>query len=77
MTDKPLDELLGTTGHDPGCEGAFEVIDQYVEALRRGVDVAARYPEFATHIRDCAACREDTEGLLAALDALGQQLPEA
>jgi len=47
MTDEPLKRLLGTPARDPGCEGAFEVLDQYVEA-----------------------CREDTEGLLAALDDL-------
>ena len=75
MTDRPLDRWLGIDHPDPGCEGAFEVLDQYVEALRRGVDAAARYPDFVTHIRNCAACREDTEGLLAALDASGDSCP--
>ena len=70
MTDQPLERLLGTAGRDPGCEGAFEVLDQYVEAMRRGADVERRYADFVTHIRNCAACREDTEGLLAALDDL-------
>ena len=72
MTDQPLERLLGTAARDPGCDGAFEVLDQYVEALRRGDDVASRYTDFVTHIRNCAACREDTEGLLAALDDLEQ-----
>ncbi len=75
MSHDPLDHLLGTTGRDPGCDGAFEVLDEYVEALRRGVDVEARYAEFMTHIRNCAACREDTAGLLAALDQLDQPPP--
>lgn len=71
MSDRPLDKLLGTARPDPGCDGAFEVLDQYVEAVRRGApDLATRYADFVTHIRNCAACREDTEGLLAALDAL-------
>ena len=70
MTDTPLGHLLGNDGRDPGCEGAFEVLDQYVEALRRGGEVEARYADFVTHIRNCAACREDTEGLLAALGDL-------
>lgn len=70
--DRPIDRLLGTSRPDSGCEGAFEVLDQYVEAVRRGADVTTRYAEFVTHLRNCAACREDTEGLLAALDDLEQ-----
>jgi hypothetical protein len=70
LTDTPLSPWLGSDHPDPGCEGAFEVLDRYVEALRRGLDVERRYPGFVTHIRNCAACREDTEGLLAALDRL-------
>lgn len=75
MTDQPLERLLGNDDRDPGCEGAFEVLDQYVEAVRRGVDVQLRFADFVTHIRNCAACREDTEGLLAALDDLEQPPP--
>jgi hypothetical protein len=75
MTENPLERLLGSADRDPGCEGAFEVLDQYVEAVRRGVDPSVRYAEFVTHIRNCAACREDTEGLLAALDRLEQESP--
>jgi hypothetical protein len=70
MTRRSLEQLLGISDRDPGCDGAFEVLDQYVEALRRGDDVQTRYPDFVTHIRNCAACREDTEGLLATLDRL-------
>jgi hypothetical protein len=76
MTDRRLEGVLGTSDRDPGCEAAFEVLDQYVEAVRRGVAVEGRYPDFVTHIRNCAACREDTEGLLAALDELEQPPPD-
>lgn len=72
MTRPPIEKLLGTVDRDPGCDAAFEVLDQYVEAVRRGEDPRLRYPEFVTHIRHCAACREDTEGLLATLDLLDQ-----
>ncbi len=68
MSDTPLERLLGNDGRDPGCEGAFEVLDQYVEARRRGAAVEVRYADFVSHIHNCAACREDTEGLLAALN---------
>ena len=75
MTNRTLDRLLGTNDRDPGCEAAFEVLDQYVEARRRGAAVERRYPDFVTHIRNCDACREDTEGLLAALEDLEQPPP--
>lgn len=67
MTDHALHHLLGSGDRDPGCDRAFEVLDQYCEALHRGEDGAARFPDFAAHIRNCVACREDTAGLLAAL----------
>jgi hypothetical protein len=75
MTRPPIEKLLGGADRDPGCEGAFEVLDQYVEAVRRGEDPRLRYADFVAHIRNCAACREDTEGLLAALDLLEQPPP--
>ena len=75
MTQRPLEHLLGTSDHDPGCEGAFEVFEQYVEAVRRGADVQVRFADIIAHIRNCAACREDTEGLLAALADLEQPPP--
>lgn len=75
MTRPPLEKLLGANQRDPGCEGAFEVLDQYVEAVRRGEDPRLRYAEFVTHIQNCAACREDTEGLLATLELLDQPPP--
>lgn len=67
MTHDPLEPLLGSPGPDPGCDTTFEQLDRYCDAVRRGVDVTREFPEFVTHLRNCAACREDTEGLLAAL----------
>jgi hypothetical protein len=75
MTDRPFERLLGSNDRDSGCEGGFELLDQYVEALRRGEDVTLLFPELLAHIRNCDACREDTEGLLAALDELEQPPP--
>lgn len=75
MNKSPLEKLLGTNDRDPGCEGAFQVLDQYVEAFRRGEDIRVRYAGFLAHIHNCTACREDTEGLLAALDLLDRHPP--
>jgi len=59
--------LLGIGSRDAGCEAGFEVLDRYAEALVRGADVAHLFPDVVAHLANCAACREDTEGLIAVL----------
>lgn len=67
-TDRSLlERLLGAHGIDPGCEATFRVLDAYVEAVLRGEEVTARYAAVVRHLRSCAACGEDTEGLLTAI----------
>lgn len=75
MTKPPIERLLGTDARDPGCDAAFAVLDQYADAVRRGEDPRTRYAEFLAHIRHCDACREDAEGLIAALELLDQPPP--
>ena len=70
MTTNGLDRLLGNTGRDPGCDAAFEQLDVYAEAVRRGEDVSERFAEILTHVKNCEACREDTEAMLAAMEEL-------
>ena len=67
MSDERLRRLLGNARRDLGCEAAFEVMDRYAEALLHGEDVEQAFPEVVSHLENCAACREDVEGLLAAL----------
>jgi hypothetical protein len=67
MSYNYFDRLLGTDDSDPGCEAGFELMEEYVDAVLRGDDVALKYPGVLAHLRNCPACREDTEGLLAAL----------
>jgi len=74
VSNERITRWLGSEGRDPGCEGCFEVLDEYADALLRGVDAAGSFPEVIVHLESCAACREDTEGLLAALR--GEQTPE-
>lgn len=59
--------LMGSGSRDAGCEAGFEVLDQYAEAVVRGADVARLFPEVVAHLASCAACREDTEGLVSIL----------
>ena len=67
MNDDLRERLLGSTARDPGCEACFELLDQYAEAVLRRDDVAQLFPGVIAHLASCPACREDTEGLLAAL----------
>ena len=68
MSDNLLDRLLGDD-RDPGCEASFDVLDEYAEALLRGADVDRLFPVVVAHLAGCAACREDTEGLVAYLSS--------
>jgi len=70
VSHPPIDRLLGSDQRDPGCDAGLDVIDRYCEAVLRGEDAAGRFPDFATHIHNCTACREDTDALLAALRGL-------
>jgi hypothetical protein len=64
---RTLQNLLGRPGTDPGCDACFDVMDEVAEAQAHGEDTVRRFPEFAAHLRDCAACREDFDGLRAQL----------
>lgn len=71
MNARPLDRWLGTGADDPGCAAAFAELDRYAEAASRG-ERLERFTRVATHLRNCSACREDTEGLVAALRVIGE-----
>jgi hypothetical protein len=73
MTRDPLERLLGRSEGDCGCEAAFEQFERYCDAVLSGRDAAREFPEIETHIANCAACREDTEGLLAALREIEEE----
>jgi hypothetical protein len=60
-----LDNLLGPTGHEVGCDECFELLDQYVELELAGADADARIPGMRNHLVGCPACREEHESLRA------------
>jgi hypothetical protein len=65
MNDSDLERLLGKEGSDPGCDDSGLLMDEYCDLIARGDAASDRFDEFLTHMRNCAACREDMEGLLA------------
>jgi len=64
---EPLERLLGSPGDDAGCAGGMELLAQYVDAELAGRDVAELFPTLAEHLRNCPACEEDHEGVVALL----------
>jgi hypothetical protein len=62
---EPLTGLLGVPGEDAGCEGGLALLGEYVEGELKGRDVGELFPALAAHLRNCPACAEDYEGLVA------------
>ena len=65
MNTTDLIRLLKTSsGEDSGCEEAFALLDQYVEAELEGRDAEALLPAVAEHLQNCGPCSEDHAALL-------------
>jgi hypothetical protein len=60
-----LTRLLGTRGDDAGCEETLALLAEYVEGELEGRNVRVLLPTVAEHLRNCRACAEDYEGLVA------------
>ena len=73
--ERELHELLAADPVDAGCAAGFEVLHQYVEAELAGGDPAAAHPGLAAHLRSCAACRQDHDGLVEASQLFGSADP--
>ena len=64
-----LAAFLRTDPDDAGCDKTMSLMHVYVDLILAGVDAAKRYPGIGAHLRGCEGCRDDFEGLLAALSA--------
>jgi uncharacterized repeat protein (TIGR04076 family) len=62
-----LERFLATDPNDVGCKEAMDVIHVYVELALSGAEPERRLPGVAAHLRACAPCNDDFEGLLAAV----------
>lgn len=63
--------LLADPG-DTGCDLAFQALDRYAEAEAAKTGPDLRFPGVAAHLAACPACRQDYQGLLAAITSLGR-----
>ncbi len=68
MTMQLLQSLAMTKDEEYSCDDAHALIDQYVEAKKRGEDVEKLMPLVKHHLDMCRDCFEEYEALMAALD---------
>jgi hypothetical protein len=64
--------ILTADGEALGCEDCFELLDRCADLIEAGQDIAEFYPAVKKHLDDCECCKEEFEGLLAAMDAVQQ-----
>jgi hypothetical protein len=69
LTGARVSALLRLDARDAGCGGTWADLERYVEAEVDGRDAEALLPGVAVHLRLCAACRLDHDGLRAVIEA--------
>ena len=66
MSDQDsITRLLGSPAEDAGCDGTLARLAEYIEGELDGRAVEELLPAIAEHLRNCPACAEDYEGLVA------------
>jgi hypothetical protein len=61
---RALEQFLRTDPNDAGCAQAVATLHVYAEIAASGADPEASYPGISAHLRACAPCFDDAEGLL-------------
>ena len=62
-----ITRLLGTAADDAGCEATFARLAEYVEGELAQHNVDQLLPAVGEHLRNCPACEEDHDGVVALL----------
>ena len=65
-----LNSLAITQDDEADCSDCHKELDVYAEMLREGKSPDEVMPMIKHHLELCKCCREELEGLLAALDSL-------
>jgi hypothetical protein len=60
-----IEQLLGPTDWEVGCDECFDRLDEFVELELAGADADAAIPGLRPHLEGCPACREEHDALLA------------
>ncbi len=61
---KMLQSLARTEEHEISCDDVFAVLDEFVEAVKRGENVLLLMPLVRQHLDMCPDCQEEYETLL-------------
>jgi hypothetical protein len=64
-----LELLVKNHAKELTCDEAFELLDQFVEAVARGEDVSQLMPMMEHHLSLCRDCFEEFEALLRVVEA--------
>lgn len=67
MTMMTLQALAKTEEHEISCDDVFAVLDELVEAVKRGENPLIFMPLVRQHLDMCPDCREEYETLLRML----------
>jgi hypothetical protein len=73
MLDQLLQMVENTDEVEIGCEGVFELLDQFVELEARGENVANLFPLVKKHLDRCRDCHEEYEALVRVFEATFSQ----
>jgi len=65
-----LSSLANTHEDEADCVDCYEELDVYAEMLKDGKDPDDVMPMIKHHLEVCKCCREELEGLIAAIDSL-------
>lgn len=68
MLRKTLPSLEQTREEEYSCDEVYDLLDQYVEAVQRGEDMAELMPLVKHHLDMCVDCHEEYEALLNILE---------
>lgn len=61
--------VTATRDQELACDEAYELLDEFAEAVVAGCDVAAMMPLVYHHLNMCPDCREEYEALLRIVEA--------
>jgi len=61
---KMLQSVAMTRDHEISCDDVFALLDEFVEAVKRGENVLLLMPLVRQHLDMCPDCREEYEALL-------------
>lgn len=63
-------DIMTALPDELGCDECLERLDRFVELVLAGKDAGEAMPLVQDHLERCGDCREEFQGLLAALQAL-------